>query len=165
MPFCNLTIRGSKWCGQPLLRTLGDHLRRRRAELQLKQRQVANLIGVHKDTIANWERNRTEPEIRYLPAIVDCLGHVPNIAGDDSPGSFRLAEAESGENLPARLRLARQRLGLSQRTLAERLCVDESSVWGWENGHHRPIRRHRERVEALVKSIAETGEPVVRSLV
>lgn len=35
---------------------------------------------------------------------------------------------------PADLRTAREALGLTQRTLAERLTVSENTVWRWERG-------------------------------
>ena len=80
MPFCHIQLTGRK----PLppfypkeLITLGDHLRKRRLDLGLLQKDVANKIGVNKATITNWELNHTFPEIRYIPAIIEFLGYWP----------------------------------------------------------------------------------------
>ena len=79
MPFCSLTLKGPK----PLpaqypreLNTLGDHLRKHRLDLGLLQREIAEQIGVEESTITNWERQRTVPEIRYIPRIVEFLGYA-----------------------------------------------------------------------------------------
>ena len=67
------------------LETVGDHLRKRRLDLGLWQKQVAEQIGVTTCTITNWELNRTEPEIRYYPPIIDFLSYVPFEVGESFP--------------------------------------------------------------------------------
>ncbi|MFQ5690741.1 MAG: helix-turn-helix domain-containing protein, partial [Gemmatimonadota bacterium] len=107
------------------------------------QREVASLLGVSKDTIRNWERNRTTPALRYVPRILEFLGYVP---------------FEPGPSLPERLRFTRRVLGLSRRAFAGRLGVNESTVRGWETGRHRPSRRHRERIEGLWVSLRDGAQ-------
>jgi DNA-binding XRE family transcriptional regulator len=46
-------------------------------DLHLFQKDVARQIGVRKCTIMNWETQRTVPEIRYMPAIIQFLGYDP----------------------------------------------------------------------------------------
>jgi DNA-binding XRE family transcriptional regulator len=48
-------------------KTLGDHLRKRRLELGLLQREVAERLGVDETTVYNWERNRTNPSRQLVP--------------------------------------------------------------------------------------------------
>jgi transcriptional regulator with XRE-family HTH domain len=103
--------------------TIGDHIRRRRIDLDLTQKEVARKIGVNPSTILLWEHGRTEPAVRHVPRIVSFLGHNPLPVG----GSF-----------PEQLCGARIRLGLSQRKLAEMLDVDEGTVRRWESGRSRP---------------------------
>jgi transcriptional regulator with XRE-family HTH domain len=55
------------------LRTLGDHLRRRRLDLGLLQREVAEQLGVDATTVYNWERHRTEPAVRLILQIMRFL--------------------------------------------------------------------------------------------
>lgn len=55
-------LPGTKWAaGSAKLRTYGDHVRARRLELGLYRREVANLLGVDKTTVYNWESNRNAP--------------------------------------------------------------------------------------------------------
>ena len=57
--------------------TLGDHILKRRLDIRLEQKQVAEIIGTDKWSIANWEHNRSRPRTRYLPKIIDFLGYTP----------------------------------------------------------------------------------------
>ncbi len=59
------------------LKHLGDHIRARRINLRLLQREVAARIGVTKEAIHNWVRGHAEAEVRYYPALVEFLGCNP----------------------------------------------------------------------------------------
>jgi transcriptional regulator with XRE-family HTH domain len=100
---------------------------------------VARQIGVNKDTIYNWETNRTEPEVRLIPSIIDFLGYAPY-----------------NPNWPfgERLRAVRSVLGLSQEQLAKRAGVDESTVAKWERGKHKPSRKKVIALKKILKSVA-----------
>ena len=56
--------------------TLGDHLRRRRLELGMFQKDVAAQIGVTASTIWNWEHGWTV-DTRLLPRVIAFLGYNP----------------------------------------------------------------------------------------
>jgi len=43
------------------LLTYGDHIRKKRLDLNLLQSDVAKIINVTTDTIINWELHRTKP--------------------------------------------------------------------------------------------------------
>jgi transcriptional regulator with XRE-family HTH domain len=129
LPCCRWTLRAQR----PLpsaypkeINTLGDHIRKRRLDLGLLQREVADRIGVNKDTIYNWETNRTEPEVRLIPHIIDFLGYVPY----DPNWTF-------GQWLQA----IRSALGLSQEQLARSARLNESTIAKWEREEHKPSRR------------------------
>ncbi len=109
-------------------------------DLGLFQREVAARLGVSPDTVKNWEAGRTEPTLRYVSPILYFLGDLT------------LPDADSADNFPARLTLARRRMGFTQRELAAKLNLDERTVRGWERGEHRPSRRHREQIEALLEA-------------
>jgi DNA-binding XRE family transcriptional regulator len=64
LPFCHFEIRAARQRASQYpkqINTLGDHIRARRSDLKLLQRQVADQIGVHPLTITNWEGNETAP--------------------------------------------------------------------------------------------------------
>jgi transcriptional regulator with XRE-family HTH domain len=126
LPFCHAELRAPKPQSEHYpkeINSLGDHIRTRRLNLKLLQKQVAEQIGVNAATITNWERNASTPVIRYMPAIVRFLGYDP------------LPPASS---LRERLAAARRELGLTQREMAERLGVAPCTLRDWENGRHQP---------------------------
>jgi transcriptional regulator with XRE-family HTH domain len=86
------------------LKSLGDHLRKRRLDLKLQQIDVGSRLGVTVCTLRNWEKNRNTPRIRHLPKIIDFLGYQPRDEGCQTLGERIIKE--------------RQRLGLSQKKLA-----------------------------------------------
>ena len=61
---------------------LGDHLRAKRINLDLPQRDVAQLLKAHVHSVINWERNRNEPSLKRVPRIIDALNEKDN--GDTS---------------------------------------------------------------------------------
>ncbi|HEY0003892.1 MAG TPA: helix-turn-helix domain-containing protein [Pyrinomonadaceae bacterium] len=116
---------------------LSEHLRARRLELGLRQRDAAQQMGVKVGTYANWEQGRDEPRTRSFPAIIGFLGYDP------SP---------EAQTLPERIREVREREGLSQRELAERLGVAPSTVKAWEaDTVRRPTPRVTRIFEEYVK--------------
>lgn len=134
MPFCNLRLKGPKLLDRAYpeeLRAIGDHVRKRRLDLGLLQREVALRIGVDKTTVYNWEAGTASPRRQALPAVIRFLDYDPT---------------EIGFTLGERLRATRRRLGLSHADLAQRLGVDPSTVVDWEQGGNRPNRRCRDRI-------------------
>lgn len=57
--------------------TIGEHLKKRRLELGLKQDQVAAIIGVTRMSVSNWERGIYGPTKRAMIPIIDFLGYDP----------------------------------------------------------------------------------------
>jgi transcriptional regulator with XRE-family HTH domain len=139
LPFCHSQLRAAKPQSEHYpkeINSLGDHIRARRLNLKLLQRQVAEQIGVNAATITNWERNESTPVIHYIPAIVQFLGYDP---------------LPSGDSLPERLRRARRQLGLTQRKMAERLGVDPCTLRDWEAGLHQPTRGSLVAIEPFLQ--------------
>ncbi len=67
------------------LKKLGDHIKKRRLDRGLTQRQVASIIGVNKGTIGNWEACATQPTDHCISKIIDffriCSLSSPQISG------------------------------------------------------------------------------------
>lgn len=140
MPFCHLELRAArrkpaKYPKQ--INSLGDHIRARRLDLKLLQKQVADQIGVHEMTITSWEGNATVPEVRYMPAIIQFLGYNP---------------LPAASSLPERLVTARRELGLSQRKMAAKLGVDPATLMGWEAGRHQPTGKNLGVIARVLQS-------------
>ena len=97
--------------------TLGAHLRKRRLELGLRQRDIQDRFGLDKETLANWEKDRCYPAMRHWRGIIEFLGFDP------TPEPKTIGE---------RLLAYRRQHGLSRKALATFLRADEHTVWRWE---------------------------------
>lgn len=94
-------------------RTLGEHLKRRRLDLGLRQRDVAAELGVTEQTVRHWESGKHPPPVRRVPGIQAFLGFCPY----DPAWTFG-----------RRLRAAREAQGLSRRHAAALVGVDEGTI-------------------------------------
>ena len=116
---------------------MGEHLKKRRHELGLRQKDAAANLKVDAWTFLNWENEKTEPAVPYYPRIVRFLGYDP----------FPVART-----LGEQIRRRRAELGLSLNWLAARLGVDEGTLARWEKGIWRPMGPRRELVERFLSS-------------
>ncbi len=122
--------------------TLGDHLKRRRIELGLLQRELAKQLGVGEWALRHWERNTTAPAIRFVSRIIAFLGYDPYPVP---------------KSLPDRLRAARRRQGISRRELARRLGLDEETLARWERGTRQPRGKYLTLVERFLGDLRSGG--------
>ncbi len=88
-----------------------------------------------RDTLRNWEKGRTEPEVRFLPALIAFVDHNP------LPRPRTCGQA---------IRRRRLSLGLSQKRLAALAGVDEASVSRLEAETKGMARRVRQAVRAIL---------------
>lgn len=115
--------------------SIGDHVRTVRRERGLLQREVAELIGVAKETVANWEKNKAEPVVALMPAVIRFLGYEP------WPDPVTLGE---------RMRAYRLNNGLPIKQAATQAGVDPGSWAQWEETGHIPGDRYRLLVEEFI---------------
>ena len=127
LPFGPLSLKASKikdFKEHP--ETLGEHLKKRRLELGLLQREVAKELRIPVASYFNWEKGYTEPMIRFLPKLIDWLGYDP----------YPLP-TNSSEWLVA----VRRNLGLTRKGLGRLIGADESTVQRWEERIGVPSER------------------------
>jgi site-specific DNA recombinase len=120
------------------LKTVGDHLLRRRLVLKLFQRQVAEQIGADVCSLRNWEANRSKPAVALMPAIIKFLGYncLP-------PGSTWAERLVSG----------RKAMGMSQKESVRQLDVDQSTLARWERGEREPTGQFAARAHNFLTDI------------
>lgn len=79
-PICKIILKAKKPCHKPYpkeLITYGDHIRKKRLDLNLLQKEVAEILHVTEDTITGWESGRSNPMTHYIPRIISFLGYSP----------------------------------------------------------------------------------------
>ena len=89
--------------------TLGEHLKKRRMDLGLLQREVADRIGTNEATVTNWERGRTAPALQWMPRIIDFLG-IPCTPSRRPSGAW--------------VETVRRNLGVPHSVIARRIGID-----------------------------------------
>jgi len=114
--------------------TLGEHIRKRRMELRLFQKDVAAIFNVSEDCITYWENNRSEPQIQYYPPIFGFLGYCP----------FEL----DASTFAGKIKAYRYLNGLTQKRFAKLMNLDPATVGRWENGKGQGTKK--ELVEAFL---------------
>jgi transcriptional regulator with XRE-family HTH domain len=107
-------------------RTIGEHIRKKRMDLGLFQREVAKIIVVTESSIWNWEHG-VEPELRYIPQIVDFLGYVPFDCPDDTVGCLAWYKRVHG--------MSYERLGAV-------MGRDPEQLMDWLSGRVKPSQKN-----------------------
>ena len=147
MPFYKVTLKAKKPISvsyPKILNTLGDHIRKRRLDLKLLQKEVAQKIGVDKVSIYNWENNRSSPKLHYIPKVIRFLGYVP----------FEPLPRTPGEGIVRYRRLS----GITQKELANRLGIDPSTLGRWEQDGGKPSRKLSARLDRFWVCISTDPE-------
>ena len=117
------------------LTTLGDHIRKRRLDLGLLQKDVAVIVNATTSSVTNWEKNRTSPRLYLLPKIIGFLGYDP-VRGNAT-------------TLGEKIKQYRIQKGFSLRKLAKELRIDPGTVAKWEIGRSNPRTAFKLRLEEM----------------
>jgi len=107
--------------------SLGEHIRKRRLEQNLFQKDVARIIGVEETSIYNWEKNLSTPSIKYIPKIIEFLGYNPEIFSQKTWGE--------------KLIYYRKIHGLSQKQMAQKLNLDQTTLRRCERDERNPRKK------------------------
>ncbi len=99
-------------------------MRKKRQELKLLQKEVAQILGVTKDTVTYWAVGRSSPRLQHMPNIAEFLGYIP---------------FEEPETLGERIAYYRRLTVLSQKELARQLRVDPTTLSKWEREMRKPV--------------------------
>jgi transcriptional regulator with XRE-family HTH domain len=121
--------------------SLGQHLKKRRRELGLLQREAAERMGILKDTYGNWEKDKRKPVAAQFRPVREFLGYDP------TPEPKTLAE---------RLQAKRRELGVTLSQVARYLGWDEGTLTRYLNGIWRiPSTRAASLEEFIAAAEAE----------
>ena len=134
LPYCEISLKTANPKPYPTdPKTVGGHLKKRRYELGLRQKDVAALLKVNEFTVCGWENDKKAPAVRYLPRIIEFLGYYPFLAP---------------RTLAERLLACRRHLGLSRKRMAQRFSVDEGTLTHWEKDRRVPRGEQLKLVES-----------------
>jgi transcriptional regulator with XRE-family HTH domain len=118
-------------------KTIGQAIRKRRLDLDLRQIDVAKIIGCHELTIGNWEKGCRTPHINHMVGIIRFLGYNP---------------LPRGTSIAEQIIAHRKSCGLTQRKFARALGVDPSTLARWEKEEREPEGRHADAINERLRS-------------
>jgi len=118
---------------------LGDHLRAKRIESGLTQKQLCTQLGCGHLSLGQWELNQHQPSIRHIPKIVEFLGFDPFPEPTDPV---------------AKLRKIRMLNGWNYKKTATMVGVDPCSLTAWERGEHHPTKDSLVKIMCFIASLA-----------
>lgn len=116
--------------------SISERLRDLKRVHDLTNSGLADRLDVSPSAVGFWIRGETEPSLETIWAIEDEFGVTLT--------AFRPGTTAQQATV------ARQRAGLSVRELADRLSVERSTIYRWENGDSQPAADTIERFEAHV---------------
>ena len=133
---------------------LGDHIRANGIDLKLRQKDVGALIQgamnpygslhlrrknrppIDSRTVFNWENGKTQPSVRFYPAILQFLGYCP---------------VQFPKTIGERIRLHGIYRGFSISEFTNILSVDPTTVGNWERGAKNPFRQSSAYIERIMR--------------
>jgi transcriptional regulator with XRE-family HTH domain len=124
---------------------LGEHLKKRRRELGLLQREAADRMSIGRDTYVNWEKGKTKPVASQFRPVVAFLDYDP------TPEPQTLAD---------RLAAKQRTLGISLAQVARHLGWDPGSLRRYLDGTWRISPNRRDALEAFLTA----GDAALASL-
>jgi len=141
---------------EPDSNSLGEKLKRRRAELNLTEEEVAQRLAVSLRILTLWETNTIYPRWAYHTRLSEFLGFNPF---DDSlhenpesnePHDVANLRSDDNQSLGARLREWRKRMKLNRCALSRLLGTNRTTLLRWENGNCQPRKK-------VMKILTELG--------
>jgi transcriptional regulator with XRE-family HTH domain len=136
--FCDVTLTTKKLPNPAYpkqLITLGDHIRKRRLDLGMHQKDVAARVNATTSTVTNWEKGRTSPRLYFLPRVFKFLGYIPDTNTDTSMGE--------------QIREYRRVNGLNVKKMSFQLGVDPGTVSRWEKEGRMPSQAALKKLKQL----------------
>lgn len=89
------------------------------------------------NTILDWEKNHTDPEVKYYPKIMEFLSYCP---------------IQYAYNFGQKLMLHRTYRGYSHRSLGKVLNIDPATICRWDTTDQMPYKKHRVILEEFFNS-------------
>jgi transcriptional regulator with XRE-family HTH domain len=136
--------------------TIGEHLRKRRFELGIRQSEAAQRLGVSDRTLSQWECDRVYPTWPQQPDVAAYLGYDPftnpilGRPGGNEPSGVAFLSSEAPASIGQQIVNRRLSLKKTRKQCAKELGVSVKTLWSWETGRCRPSAVLLKRVRDLI---------------
>ncbi|WP_051539798.1 helix-turn-helix domain-containing protein [Clostridium ihumii] len=112
------------------MNTLGNRLKKLRMNKNLEQKDLAQILKVHKGTISNWENDKRNPDNDMIVKIANFF----NCSTDYLLGRTDASIKTIGD----RIHSIRESLNLTGEDFGRKLNVTKVAVSNWENNNRTP---------------------------
>ncbi|WP_373417364.1 helix-turn-helix domain-containing protein [Mucilaginibacter phenanthrenivorans] len=126
LPYSKIVKKPQTKAYNPHPQTLGEHIKKRRIEANILQKDVAAIIGVSEDSVTYWENERSAPQVQHYPNIIRFLGYYP-------------FDHET-KSIAGKLKQVRYCLGLSFEACGELFLVHSTTIRSWEMKRNPPSK-------------------------
>jgi transcriptional regulator with XRE-family HTH domain len=167
LPFCERTVNVERQDISPVWtrsfpvskqpKTIGEHLRKQRFSLGIRQSEAARRLRVSQLTLSLWERDKVYPTWANQPRLVKFLGCDPftnptlgGTKGNETPFVAilaRIGPLTLGQGITKR----RIELRKNRKECARELGVSVKTLWGWETGQRQPTALFRKGIEKFLE--------------
>ena len=138
----------------------------------MSQRQLAEMVGVHKGTISKWEAGVTIPPVPYISLLFKILGM--HLKTEETTAAKSLIDPlevrpvtkpSPMENIGKLIRGKREEWEVSKTELGNHLGVDRGTIASWENDEFVPNVTNLNRIQEWLKEdIPEKSDKMADSL-
>ncbi|EEP0994677.1 helix-turn-helix domain-containing protein [Salmonella enterica] len=142
--------------------TIGARIRQLRKERMLTQAELANMLDLIPEDIADWEEETCPVEAEYIIPLANALKCDPMwlLSGNPldvkavSPAPINVMKGADLANIGVRIESRRNELGMSPLKLAEKIDTSRAMILEWETGKAIPYSGYYDKLaKALNTSV------------
>jgi DNA-binding XRE family transcriptional regulator len=127
--------------------SIGDQIKKKRYDAKFLQSEVASIFGVSEDTIRNWEKGKSFPQLNYFPKIIEFLGYNPFLETQNPSIQIELKD---------HLFRFRRMFGISGIELGKLLNVHSTTILSWEKGLSMPSKMKQKNIVNKISALSES---------
>jgi transcriptional regulator with XRE-family HTH domain len=124
--------------------TLGQHLKKKRFLVGIRQREAAAKLGVSARTLSMWECDRIYPSWAFQPRLITYLGYDPftnptlGSPKSNEPSCVAFLSKDAPVTLGQKMKRNRLKLRKTRKQMASELGVSVKTLWGRETDLWQP---------------------------
>jgi len=137
-------------------KSIGEHLRKRRFELGMRQAEAASKLGVSCLTLSLWECDRVYPTWRKQATIVAYLGYNPftnpalGAPGSNESSGVAILSENQPKTLGESVLKRRIELRKTRKQCAMDIGVSVKTLWSIETDRRQPTDSVRAKLEKIL---------------
>ncbi len=110
------------------------NIRSLRKQVGITQKELAKILGYEQTIVSMWENGTREPNVQTLVELSNIFG----CSIDELVGNETIQVGKEPEGKVKKLKETRERFGLTQYQLGQKLGFGQHAVSTWENGTREP---------------------------